>query len=278
MKSAVIRLDGGLGNQLFQYAFAKSLSRRGYSIVLDISRYGKLSKRKTDIIYFVNDVPIKRCLLKDWLHYLCVLHDLFFKKAWIMREKEFEFEYPNQLSTWAYYEGYWQNTNYFMDMKNDLIKSISYKGRLSDIQNALLKKIRSEESVAIHIRRGDYVNKYLSIYYMQKDSYYLDSISKVKRKKPECVFYIFSDDIEWAKSFLGDSDEYVYIDEICSGDSCVDFWLMKNCKHHILSNSTFSWWAAWLNEDDGIKIYPERWYVDEEIDLKCRASILNGFV
>jgi hypothetical protein len=125
------------------------------------------------------------------------------------------------------------------------------------------------ETVGVHIRRGDYINdKHTQKFHGNcgKD-YYLEAIKKIKQEKKDITFIFFSDDIDWVKkNFENISSSVLYVDENKDSESWKDMLLMSYCNHQIIANSSFSWWAAWLNANpDKIVIAPQKWYNDETL-------------
>jgi hypothetical protein len=129
----------------------------------------------------------------------------------------------------------------------------------------------------VHIRRGDYTNpEILRVHGILEPSYYQQAISKMLEKNPNAVFYFFSDDMEWVKKNL-QVEKAVYVSNILSKTHFEDFWLMSQCKHHIIANSSFSWWAAWLNKNENkMVIAPNRWFNEKDADTK--DLLLNKWI
>lgn len=122
-----------------------------------------------------------------------------------------------------------------------------------------------ENSVSVHIRRGDYLlRKHSKIHGLCSLEYYLQAIQFIKSKSKDPVFYFFSDDIPWAReNFCNPS--YKFVDCNSGSNSCLDLYLMSQCKHNIIANSTFSWWGAWLNRNkEKIVVAPSVWFNDQK--------------
>lgn len=264
----IIKLWGGLGNQLFQYSYGYQLAKKTNSeMKLDISFYSQQTLRKPIIldlnleyksIISANEIPgIVRFLNKKnpnrairVLPYSCFNigkgYKYFKETRHFYDERIRNFKRDN-----VYIDGYWQCPKYFDDFRNDLIMQYSLEN--SDFTNEqliLLKEISKCNSVAVHIRRGDYVNNYnpfSKLLLMGKD-YYDFAIKNASSNIKEPFFYFFTNDVDWVKDNYG----HVKNSYIVSGNiKCTDFQeliLMSKCKNQIISNSTFSWWAAWLND------------------------------
>ena len=157
--------------------------------------------------------------------------------------------------------GYWQSESYIKEIRNTLLLEINYLQLEEQLNSELYNKLRCSNSVGIHIRRGDYLsNKNLNTHSIFKSlKYYNEAIEYVKSyiKNPE--FFIFSDDVEWVKSNLK-LEAAVYVDWNSGKESYKDLLLMSVCSHNIIANSSFSWWAAWLNTNKNkLVIAPDTW-------------------
>ena len=169
-----------------------------------------------------------------------------------------------------YLKGYRQSEKYFESITNEIKKIFSIKEELiKDVSNVALL-IQSENSISIHIRRGDYTNAAMLEYHGVQDiEYYNQAISFIKEKIANPKFYVFSDNINWVQENLNLNEEahLITVDE--SPTSITDFYLMRCCKHNIIANSTFSWWAAYLNPNpDKIIIAPKRWFNKANFNTK----------
>lgn len=166
---------------------------------------------------------------------------------------------PNVFSTHKQLiKGYWQDERYFIEIENDVRKAFTFKN--IDKENLTLgNRMSKEDSVALHIRRGDYL-KYPQLQ-ICKPSYYKRAIAMIKEKVNNPVFYIFSDDLKWSEKFIKEQDVDYYMVTLNRGrDSYKDMYLMTRCRHNILANSSFSWWGAWLGVQEGkIVICPDEW-------------------
>ena len=267
----IARISGGLGNQMFQYAIAKSVAIKNNDVFkLDISFYPKQTLRKYELNLFnieqnlASDDECNRLRGKDNFIFK-VLKKLGFEKRpkSYYKEKEVAVFDDNvfNLKGDIYLDGYWQNENYFKVIKDEILKDFTLKQDISKEAKEYLKQIEHSNSVSLHIRRGDYVqnidtNKTHGIcdinYYKKAIKYISDNVSNPK-------FYIFSDDIAWCKENFEFLENKIFADQTKS--ALEDLELMKNCKHNIIANSTFSWWGAWLNENkEKIVIAPKIWW------------------
>ena len=290
----IVKLMGGLGNQLFQYAFGSSLAQKlNQEIVYDISWFihertrslkldslGLALKYKTSgNIYVIFKKLAIYCsarskLIRSFkpLQLLETVYELktsFFNT--IVKESDFDIEKLNYNKNY-YLDGYWQNLEYFEDIRNLILSSI----RFPEFQNAqdlnLKTQICNSESVAIHIRRGDYVSDPWANQTLGTCSidYYQKAAEHIMSKHTNAKFFLFSDDPDFVKinfRFLPDAilvsnNRRSEIDELN---------LMHLCKHFIIANSSFSWWGAWLNQNQEKNVIaPKQWYKNVETDKNCK--------
>lgn len=255
----IIKLKGGLGNQLFQYATARNLS-----LIL-----------KTKLFIFSNKIE------KDNLEKFNISsrrisknrYKLFLKFKSFTEYKEEYFSYNKEvlkLKNNIILDGYFQSEKYFINCRETILNDLKINKSLKSTSLDLLNEIKKTNSISIHIRRGDYaenseVNK---IHGCVSLSYYENAINLISEKTKNPVYFVFSDDISWAKSNLN-IDAKVYYSEFNKNSAYEDLKLMSKCKNNIIANSSFSWWGAWLNTNpDKIIIIPKRWFKDFSLDSK----------
>ncbi|NHZ85962.1 MAG: hypothetical protein GWP19_08785, partial [Planctomycetia bacterium] len=167
----------------------------------------------------------------------------------------------------VYLTGYWQNNDIIEEYKNLLSNELLLKHPLSTNSETYLKSITSTNSVAIHFRRGDYINKpnASKVHASCSMNYYYNGIKYIQKKNDDLHYFIFSDDITWAKNNFTFNTNVTYIDD--DEPAYEHLYLMSQCKHQITANSTFSWWAAWLNlNKNKIIITPKYWYHDKQLN------------
>jgi SNF2 family DNA or RNA helicase len=261
----IIKLKGGLGNQLFQYAFGRLLSlKRNEELKLDKSGLG--AKADTYRSYALDNFNIKENIAEAGEAYkfeypygkLSKLINLF--KTKFLRQ--FHIGYENNLlkSKAHYFSGFFQSYKYLEPIRSELLKEITLKENLEEKFQELLAEMKNVNSVALHIRRGDYVSdeKTKAAHFICDLAYYEKAIALVKEKIGKVRFFVFSDDIIWAKENLK-GEEFVFVSnpEIFDFEELV---LMSRAKHNIIANSSFSFWSAWLNQNpDKIVIAPALW-------------------
>lgn len=166
----------------------------------------------------------------------------------------------------CYITGYWQSEKYFSDITEKIRKDFSFKLPLEYKNFELANKISQTNAVSLHVRRGDYISdiKNSATYEMCSLDYYKRSICNIAEKVDSPYFYIFSDDVAWARDNLKIEFMHQYIDHNRGTESYNDMRLMSLCKHHIIANSSFSWWGAWLNPSlEKIVIAPKHWFANQ---------------
>ena len=268
MGKYIVRLTGGLGNQMFQYAFSQALQAQGKEVSVDLSWYDKFDAHngyELDSVFGIKPIlaAIKDCRRLGYNQY-DVYHRFrakyLPKKTYHRQDTETALKYDSTLFSLdeGYFAGYYQSEKYFDNIKSQIRKEFSFKNTVVNGQNLkYAEKMRNTESVSIHVRRGDYVNNSLYEGICTED-YYKQAIDFTKESKPDAKFFIFSNDIAWCKEKFGNQAEYV--EGNIGQTSWVDMYLMSCCKHHIIANSSFSWWGAWLGEREGsIIIAPVHW-------------------
>lgn len=284
-QKVIIRFTGGLGNQMFQYALAKIISAKSNSEILLDKTFFQLTEkrvghtpRKFELKIF--GVIDKEAELEDlnkfnYLKYFeKIKRGLNLNYPSIFIEKSFAYDPSiNSIKPPVYLRGYFQSYKYLNNNRKLITQTFSFPfAKLDTYYQKIFNDIVSsnEESLAIHVRRGDYVDdtKTNEFHGFCGLEYYLNAISKILSYRKISTVYFFSDDISWVKDkfdFLEISKYYVSNNEIDNG--WMDLFLMTKCNHNIISNSSFSWWGAWLNENaEQIVIAPRVWFAKKEKD------------
>lgn len=277
----VVRVSGGLGNQLFQYAFARSLSIiYGADVKLDGSNYRRDKKRN----YVLDRYNIKINRLNRFDELLSDLRFKLNKKfglgiAPAMESNTFEYLQINDVKS-NYYVGSWQNVKYFDFYKSILMQELKCKKSEDKFEENLIEEIQSCNAVACHVRRGDYLEPdNVKVYISVSMDYYNSAIKLMESRVEDPIFYIFSDDIDWCRNSFN-NDNVVFVNSTGEMDDISEFELMRYCKHFIIANSTFSWWAAYLSENtESIKVAPSKWFVTNEgANERLHAALLEGYI
>lgn len=282
----ISKIKGGLGNQMFQYAVAKSIAKHNNTeFKLDISFYPKQSLRNYELNLFNIEENIATNKESNMLggkegFLFKVKKKLGFnnkKPKTYCKEDEVKPVFNESLFECSdkYLDGYWADEKYFKNIRTDIINDFTPKNDISaDAQN-YLKDISETNSISLHVRRGDYVqNSHTNSFHGTCSiQYYIKAIEYIKEKIEKPTFFIFSDDIVWCKENFDFLDNKVFVDK--THTSIDDLTLMKKCKHNIVANSTFSWWGAWLNENESkIVIAPQVWLISQpEINIACSSWI-----
>lgn len=263
----LIKMTGGLGNQLFIYAFYLQMKKRYNDVRIDLSDMVHYHVHHGYEMHRVFGLPaIEFCInqpLKKTLEFL------FFQTI-IERKQKGSLEAYTRKYLWpfVYFKGFYQSERYFDEIKDEIRQTFAFQTEQANPQSKkMLQQIEADpKAVSLHIRRGDYLQPkhWDSIGCICQLPYYQNAISEMNQKIEQPTYYIFSDDIKWVKENLP-LDQAVYIDWNKGEDSWQDMMLMSKCKHHIICNSTFSWWGAWLNpKKDKIVLAPEKWFNHSE--------------
>lgn len=264
---------GGLGNQMFQYAFYLSLLNKGANASIDTTMY--------EIVKMHNGFELSRVfgiqhssaqasfILKKWIQFL----SRYRPKLLVYKDSAYKYDKDVFYASQKYLLGDWISYLYFEDIECIIKKNYSFKDiNSTNLDTAAIMK--STNSVSIHIRRGDYLN--LTNYNVCDEKYYTDAIKAIKERVVNPVFYIFSNDIVWSTEFIKKFDvRYIIVDNNQGADSYQDMYLMTQCKHNIIANSTFSWWGAWLNDNSHkIVIAPNKWFRNNNLSANLPEWIL----
>lgn len=269
----IVQILGGLGNQMFQYAFYKALkTQSNEEVKIDISEFEGYELHngfELDRIFNIDEniIATKEEINQFKDNYLLFKYRKkigLLKKSHLMEEKNFFYDENLFNKKNGYFQGYWQSYKYFEKIKKKLLKDFKFEVELNEKNKKILKKIKNFNSCSIHVRRGDYLN-HPSFGGICEKEYYLKSIKKIKEIYPSIQFFIFSNDIKWCKENLKLNEAH-YIDWNIGKESYLDMYLMSQCKNNIIANSSFSWWGAWLNNNtDKCVIAPKKW-VNKRID------------
>jgi hypothetical protein len=184
--------------------------------------------------------------------------------------KEFCFD-PNffDCPDGSYIRGFWQTEKYFQSISEIIRQEFAFRFSPDEKNYELLNIIKNTNAVSIHIRRGDYVSvvKTNQLHGLCDLSYYINSVNIISNKYPNVHFFIFSDDIPWARANLVLDSPCTYVDINSENNSHEDLRLMTYCKHNIIANSSFSWWGAWLNKNPKkIVIAPKKWMTNVSVE------------
>jgi hypothetical protein len=273
-----IKLEGGIGNQMFQYAAARALaSKLDSPLLLDIYEYRSYEDRQFDLHMFPN---ITESFLSE-AQYKKLNSRSFFAKlrralggCRIYKEPYFHFNSDFfDLTEPAYLIGYFQSEKYFSEHESLIRKKFEWGAeKLSQTTLSYLSSLRDNTTVSVHFRRGDYVNNQKTSNYHGTCSpaYYQNSIALMAERNSDAHFMVFSDDIPWVKSENVFANlKHTYVEKTVDMHDSEEMFLMSQCTNNIVANSSFSWWGAWLNSYPAkVVVAPKNWFRTPELDTK----------
>lgn len=289
----ITNILGGLGNQMFQYAAGRALSlARGSSHLLDISAFRNSSVHQGFEVQRIFACPIQIASIADvrsvlgWQYSPFSRRVLAYPALALFRRKslviEPHFHYWSGIDAFSddcYLQGYWQSEKYFLDVMQVIRADFTFTIPLDRRNADLAAQIGDVNAISLHVRRGDYVSNPETTAHHGVCSldYYRSAIQYVKEHVEQPHFFIFSDDLVWVKEHLKTDVPCCYVDHNRGAESYKDMQLMSLCKHHIIANSSFSWWGAWLGANpEKLVVAPERWFRNENQetrDLYCAGWI-----
>lgn len=277
----IVKLAGGLGNQMFQYAAARSLAwRLNEELKLDLSFLAKNRGGHTIREYELQHLNVPAVIakpdevtaltgrgknvLQTALAHVRHLTGLARMNPNVYRERFFQFDPALQeVSADVYLDGYWQSERYFKEIAETIRREFTVRYDLTGMNRDLATIIKETNSVSLHVRRGDYVtNQEISQYHgVCEAEYYHACIDKLAGSLDNLYCFIFSDDPEWVRDKIRPRFPTYYVDHNGPGKGYEDLRLMSLCKHNVIANSSFSWWGAWLNTNAGkIVLAPRQWF------------------
>ena len=276
----ISQIIGGLGNQMFQYAAGRALALRlGGDLALDISAYEKytlhqgfeLKRVFTMSPAIASGQDMRRML--GWQHSPLVRSLLARRPFAALRSRAFVSE-PHfhhwsgfdQLGDDIYLTGYWQSEKYFKSAVSQIREDFRFRLPLEGENAALAVRQSHTQSVSLHVRRGDYASnpKTTSTHGLCSLDYYRAAVSHVAGKVEKPEFFIFSDDIDWVRANLPLDFPHHFVAHNQGAASYNDMHLMSLCRHHVIANSSFSWWGAWLNPmPEKIVVAPRQWFAND---------------
>lgn len=277
----IIRMQGGLGNQLFQYALYKTFRKKGIESRVDISAYvdGR-EKRELELakLGLNPEIADRRELHRYYADNMLLTDRVFrylFGRKKYRKEKMYDFNPQILMVTDGFLSGYWQSEKYFASVAHEVRNRICFQNVDTENVRRWEKQIRENNSVSVHIRLGDYLQTRELYGNICTEDYYRKAVQYIARRIENPVFYVFSDEPEQAGDLLPDYQCRI-IEENRGADSYKDMYLMSKCRYHIIANSTFSWWGAWLDDrPDKIVITPPKWnHLCQTHDICCEGWIM----
>lgn len=282
----IVNLDGGLGNQMFQYATGLALSlETGQTVRYSTDTIGTHSTPRSLELTKVFNLTVNHADTDDIKRVVGTLRSQrlarkIFSKPYSRYIRGSRFISDDRLkvspnlagrcSKGAYLHGYWQSEAYFRRYQEHVLESFKFMP-FADLKNIKCREeLVSSHSIGVHVRRGDYVakTKASQTHYVLPKSYYLSAIAKLRGRQPQAKVFFFSDDPAWVKKHLRSK---IYnsevIDHNADNDHHNDMQLLSLCNSIVIANSSFSWWAAWLNRNEHKTIVaPERWFAKNSLN------------
>ena len=258
----LIKMTGGLGNQMFIYAFYLKMKKLFPHTKIDLSDMMHYHVHHGYEMNRVFALPhVEFCMNRTGKK---ILEFLFFKTILERKQKGLESFWKSYAWPLVYFKGFYQSERFFADIETDVRKAFTFDmTQASERSKEMAARMDADlNAVSLHIRRGGYLEPkhWENTGSVCQLPYYQNAIAAIKKQLDNPVFYVFSDDLAWVKENLP-LDNAVYIDWNKGNDSWQDMMLMSHCRRHIICNSTFSWWGAWLDpHKDKTVIVPERWF------------------
>jgi hypothetical protein len=266
---------------MFQYAFGKAYALTwNVPLFLDLSWFenmGGATKRKLELLNFnlqefstITYSPQELVKLRE--------SNKFFRRLFKFDNKKYVSEFVVEvfkenlilLRPPVYFEGFWQTEKYFLNFFEIIKREFCYTGNLNEYAQSIKHKLETENSVSVHIRRGDYYSspEARSVHGLDLRDYYRNAANKINEKYPNAKYYLFSDDVTYLKNEFDFPYEFTIVENNNALSPIEDLVLMSSCKHNIIANSSFSWWAAWLNSNtDKMVVAPEKWFNEPSINF-----------
>lgn len=270
----VSRINGGLGNQMFQYAAGRALSlKHGTPLGLDLRIFDGPSQFSYALHHFsIESEVLDRAKLPPSRKQKRLMYFLWRAGAFkptLLRQKADAFDDRfSDAGADTYLEGYWQSERFFAEVADKLRADFKIKTKQSAENIQVSEKIAGLTSVSLHVRRGDYVSdpKANAVHGTCDANYYSMALAHIATKVGEDLnVFIFSDEPNWAKANLALNFPTHVVDLNDSEHQYEDMRLMSQCQHHVIANSSFSWWGAWLNpKNDKVVVAPKTWFKDPQ--------------
>lgn len=270
--SIKIKLTGGLGNQMFQFATGYCIAKKkNVELFLDLSWFNRRTIHNgfelnnvfdifSKISFLNNDFNFKKFKFKEFLNKIDMSYHIF-------NEPSFNYSAEiTKLPDHCFLKGYWQSENYFKDYENEIKKIFSFNKVVDRANLNLIDEITNNNSVSIHIRRGDFLLQKNQNHQTDLSNYYSTAIREVSKNNYNLKFFLFTDDPKWASKNFDINGEKTVVNFNHGNNSFIDMHLMSLCKINIIANSSFSWWGAWLNNNDKNIFAPKNWFNDKSIN------------
>ena len=267
-----VKLTGGLGNQMFQFAAGYSIAKKNnVKLSLDLGRFNRRQDHNGFELQEIFDICSKVNFLNNpinfgFINFKEILNnvDITFHNF-----KEPHYHYTNKIldiPKRSLLNGYWQSELYFKDYTQEIRKIFNFSKQLDKKNSLVANVINQNNSISIHVRRGDYLLKTNHNHNVDLKEYYLTAIEKTAKFFDNPKYFIFTDDPLWVAKNFTLNYSFTVVDINRGTDSFYDMHLMSLCKCNIIANSSFSWWGAWLNNKEDKIIYaPKNWFKNKSI-------------
>ena len=275
----IVQIRSGLGNQMFQYAFYMALKRNRPDTKIDASIFRYRPSHTGYELERLFSIQPEHCTIAE----RNLMADIG-KDPWSQLRRALGFKRqtvgewitePDPAKGWcsellqaenSYLQGYWQSEKYFASVKEEVKQTFQFRLPMPSNAQKTAQEIGSVQSISVHIRRGDYLKKRrIAEVNICSENYYRRAVEYIQEHVDKPVFYVFSDDPQWAPAQGIFPKGTVYVSGHTGKEAYLDMQLMSLCRHHIIANSSFSWWGAWLGQGEGrIILAPNRWYRHQE--------------
>ena len=267
-----VKLTGGLGNQMFQFAAGYSIAKKNnVKLSLDLRRFNRRQDHNGFELQEVFDICSKVNFLNNpinvgFINFKEILNniDITFHNF-----KEPHYHYTDKIldiPKRSLLNGYWQSELYFKDYTKEIRKIFNFSKQLDEKNSLIANEINQNNSISIHVRRGDYLLQTNNNHNVDLKEYYLTTIEKTTKFFDNPKYFIFTDDPLWVAKNFTLNYSFTVVDINRGTDSFYDMHLMSLCKCNIIANSSFSWWGAWLNNKEDKIIYaPKYWFKNKSI-------------
>lgn len=288
----IVKLKGGLGNQLFQYALGRHLSEiNNTNVKLDISFFETYKLHAYSLKPFhIKEIIASPQEVDKLVFYKSGALEEFIRRQ-LHRPRRFASTYIGEkepyfdpeilkLSDDVYLDGYWQSEEYFSSISEIIKNEFVVKTSPLGYNKKLLNLIESCNSVSLHVRRGSYTIPPFSEFHGTCSlKYYEKGINYISEFIEQPTFFIFSDDLAWARENIKLKHRTIFVGHNNALNDFEDLRLISFCKHQIIANSTFSWWGAWLNSNpEKIVITPSQWFLNENYNSKTHDLIPKNWI
>ncbi len=287
----ILHLSGGLGNQMFQYAFGHAIAKRlGTDLKLELTDPTLIIHNGFELAR-IFDIQASEATQADMQAVLGIYRHRLIRKVFkatgvskifkspCIEEPHFHFS-PSMLAIPdnSFVNGYWQSEKYFLEIQNEIRSNFAFKLPMFQQNADVAETINKTNSVSLHVRRNDFATnlRINATHGLCSLEYYQAAIRYVAERVEHPNYFVFSDDSAWVKSNLKIDFPCEFVEHNQGKESYNDMRLMSQCQHHIIANSSFSWWGAWLNPRlEKIVVAPQQWFAN---DSNTQDLIPQGWV